>query len=933
MKRFRHFTAWLIESTLQNQFSEAILRFSQKYVNKDVNEVPSGFWTWVRDKMNEDPRFHPRIEDDDGSFMSRDKVLQLIDQRAANRRYGASAPAPVERRPERQPEPTPAQTGGQQWILAKVVDIPGFQKGDFVVVTKNGTNWTAMTRDAKTKDILGGNVRTAIESVKKDDKPMTAQNPEELWKYVDTISPKPEQKKPPGLPAVCDSSEKNPHILSEKNLQSGTGEGWAIDQKFARMMSNDKQTHMMINALAGTGKTTTLKHLAWKYGKKGQRWLYLVFNNKNAAEAEEYDKGCRKFPEFVEVATTNSFLGEALEHKKNKGRLPQTKRIADLAKLGLKGKKIEKARFIADGQIFQTKMKEEFGIPFKNEVDENLLREFGVTPRSMKYYLGAVGGVIGQIRKQFQERVLTLLDRLKSFGTDPRKNDSLEAAVRKVFDKYDAHEDPETKQVTRGYFDTELEEVKERVDDYDDDFRAVVTKVLQELMGYDFMSKDYREEIIAGATWLLKEALPKASQQTVKTGYGRGEIEHKLGDYRDFNDDLWYSAIHSDDMHWDKYDVVLADEVQDFNETQKIMLKKLHEAGAKIVAVGDKNQGIYRFRGADGDAFGNISNTLKDLSHDKDDWKENTLTRNFRSRKCILDFVNQRTHVKNLVPGKYLEEEDEKCRVTDEDYKYTDIFKMIKDERRNKEIKGTAFIARTNEPLVHASLKLLVNAVPFIIVGKDVAGDLIKHIEYLIEETVKESKFGRGREISQNSPITDLQNKVIQFAEKEEEMYGDKATKRHYLQELKDTTMAITNTIEQFAGPNPDKINTPGGAYRRGDEPDDIQQNKSVAEYMDWVKKNLSGFDIEDKKDLSDFKKKIEEENPVILTTAHKSKGLEFSRVFILRDDQFPHPKSKHPDEIAQEDNAKYVAYTRAMDELHIVKLKGQPGYKDGDDE
>ena len=67
---------------------------------------------------------------------------------------------------------------------------------------------------------------------------------------------------------------------------------------------------------------------------------------------------------------------------------------------------------------------------------------------------------------------------------------------------------------------------------------------------------------------------------------------------------------------------------------------------------------------------------------------------------------------------------------------------------------------------------------------------------------------------------------------------------------------------------------------------------------------------------------------PIVLTTAHKSKGLEFGRVFVLRNDLFPHPKSTRQEDLQQEANAKYVTYTRAMDQLHIVKLDGQPGYQ-----
>jgi len=66
-------------------------------------------------------------------------------------------------------------------------------------------------------------------------------------------------------------------------------------------------------------------------------------------------------------------------------------------------------------------------------------------------------------------------------------------------------------------------------------------------------------------------------------------------------------------------------------------------------------------------------------------------------------------------------------------------------------------------------------------------------------------------------------------------------------------------------------------------------------------------------------KKRLEEENPVILTTSHKSKGLEFDRVFELTPSLYPHPKSKLDADLAQEENARYVASTRAKDEYHIV--------------
>ena len=59
---------------------------------------------------------------------------------------------------------------------------------------------------------------------------------------------------------------------------------------------------MIIDAKAGTGKTTTLKKLANMVPDSSI--LYLVFNKKNQVEAEA------EFPENTDVMTTNSFFGK-----------------------------------------------------------------------------------------------------------------------------------------------------------------------------------------------------------------------------------------------------------------------------------------------------------------------------------------------------------------------------------------------------------------------------------------------------------------------------------------------------------------------------------------------------------------------------------------------------------------------------------------------
>lgn len=58
---------------------------------------------------------------------------------------------------------------------------------------------------------------------------------------------------------------------------------------------------------------------------------------------------------------------------------------------------------------------------------------------------------------------------------------------------------------------------------------------------------------------------------------------------------------------------------------------------------------------------------------------------------------------------------------------------------------------------------------------------------------------------------------------------------------------------------------------------------------------------------------------PIIFSTVHKAKGLEFDRVFIIRPDLMPHPMAKLGWQIEQEYNILYVACTRAKHELYFV--------------
>jgi len=379
---------------------------------------------------------------------------------------------------------------------------------------------------------------------------------------------------------------------------------------------------------------------------------------------------------------------------------------------------------------------------------------------------------------------------------------------------------------------------------------------------------------------------------------------------RDFDDDLWFSAIHANELRWPKYQIVLADEVQDFNIAQQVMLSKLAEAGAKIVAVGDPHQAIYRFRGADGGAFAGLSSMLKELSEDKD--VEKGLTANFRSRQAIIDLANEEgreaDHVSNLVKGRQFKEEPGrlgKGQATKDEQTYDDAFDTLGKEWRDMgEVRQTAFLSRTNEPLLHAALRLLAKGIPFIILGTDLAKELNAHITKLSDLFF----------LNKDADIVDLQDRMKGYNEEQQDKYAGKAAYTGKMKMLKEITEAMDAAIGQFIAE---------------------QQQGNIGEFRRWLESKFGGLDIEKggkagRDARAEYKRQVKELNPVILSTVHKSKGLQFHRVYILRDDMWPHPRSTREEDLEQEYNNKYIGRTRAEDELHILKLKGQPGYKEG---
>lgn len=144
-------------------------------------------------------------------------------------------------------------------------------------------------------------------------------------------------------------------------------------------------------------------------------------------------------------------------------------------------------------------------------------------------------------------------------------------------------------------------------------------------------------------------------------------LPDKCGMTYDFDDMLWWPMVLG--LEPPKYDDVLADECQDFNACQIDMLRKMEARGSRIIAVGDPYQAVFRFRGADSDAYDKLKAMLSETSRG---CKELILPTNYRCGKSIIHYVRENTVVKDIeaapdaIDGRVIE-----------DMSYSDILEMI----------------------------------------------------------------------------------------------------------------------------------------------------------------------------------------------------------------------------------------------------------------
>lgn len=689
------------------------------------------------------------------------------------------------------------------WFLARSIKLPGLHHGDFVGVSKDQSSWIWHDEHGNTGTIENNRVGEFVESVRNNNGvPYKSNNLLELFVIAKNLEDDIQEKNASGR-------------IPEEMITSHQKE---VENSFT---STDK--NIIMNALAGSGKTTVLRHLA-SFKKPNEKWLYLVFGRKNADEAKE------KFPDDIDVMTSHTFLGSVLRTSSRKGLITETS-----IRMGKGKDSVNKMSLIVDKII----------------LDDDKI------PKHLKYPAA--------------QAINNIAAKSKAYAIDPRIKNA-ENEVGKIIDFY--------------AIDTTL---------VSDEQKALGGEIA-----------DWRDEIIEKTLEVLFYCLPREMRE--EAGFSSESLYPKMESKRDHDDTLWIPALHKN-VIFPKYDVVLADEVQDFNKCQTIMLDNLAKNGARLICVGDPNQSIFLFRGADSESFNNIESIAEKYGREN---AVHQLPQNFRSGKKIIEYVNKNTHVNDLIPGRNHDGE-----VT-EGRDYRDAMSSIYDEwSKNRKFESqTAFLCRSNAPLLKTAIDFVKNHIDFVMLGVDFSKDLIDQIQDIT---------GKGR-MGRVYDITSFYEKMNNYLEEHERKWGKKVSKADALKEMRQRIDALTGVWEylsqnEFKDPNFD-TNDPGNRAKmskvKGSRKIFSQGVKNTIDLVNYLKVRFSGIDESNKAQMDSLRQR-DNKSYITLSSAHRSKGLEYERVFILENQLFSSMETKTPAEKIQEKNAQYVAYTRATHELHIL--------------
>lgn len=444
-------------------------------------------------------------------------------------------------------------------------------------------------------------------------------------------------------------------------------------------------------------------------------------------------------------------------------------------------------------------------------------------------------------------------------------------------------------------------------------------------------------------------------QQKVADVYEYYERELRKNNALDFDDLLLVAVklLQSNEAVLDKYSkrfrYVMIDEYQDTNHAQYLLAKLLASHWKNIAVVGDADQSIYAWRGAD------IQNIL-DFEKDYPNCTSIKLEQNYRSTKIILDAANAVIENNEGRPKKNLwtdKTEGAKIQHFTAQSEHEEAAFIGDTIAKKHDIHGVpygdmAILYRTNAQSRVLEEALIKRSLPYTMVGgtkfydrKEIK-DVLAYLRVLYNP-FDDLSLLRIINVPKRSIGATTVAKLQDYARANGTSLFMTLTQLHLVDTIKGKTK---EKLEEFGiliftlvAEMEDKtvldilesiLDRTGylAQLEESTDPQDQARAENIGELLsvakDFQDTNPSGT-VEDFLEqvalVNDVDSFEQEESKVTLMTLHAAKGLEFPIVFLggLEEGLFPHSRTlMNPEEIEEERRLAYVGITRAEKELYI---------------
>ncbi|OKL36113.1 DNA helicase PcrA [Domibacillus mangrovi] len=403
-----------------------------------------------------------------------------------------------------------------------------------------------------------------------------------------------------------------------------------------------------------------------------------------------------------------------------------------------------------------------------------------------------------------------------------------------------------------------------------------------------------------------------------------------------------------------KFQYIHVDEYQDTNKSQYTLVKLLASRFQNLCVVGDSDQSIYRWRGAD---IANILSFEKDYPHAKAIFLE----QNYRSTKRILQAANEVIeNNSNRKPKKlWTENSDGKkiayFRADSERTEAEFVARKIKDiGAAGRKLSEFAVLYRTNAQSRLIEETLMKSNIDYTIVGgikfydrKEIK-DLLGYLRLIanpdddisLSRVINVPKRGLGstsldkiaryaqeHDISMYKALSEvdfigLSGKAANAAASFRDIINIYTQQQEYLSvsELVEQVIDRTGYVDMLAAEKTIESQT---------RIENIEEFLSVTKAFEESSedKTLVAFltDLALVADIDKLGKEEESTESVVLMTLHSAKGLEFPIVFLIGMEEgvFPHSRSiMEEEEMEEERRLAYVGITRAENELYMTNAE-----------